>query len=881
MVSLKMEDEILAVNGGNSVRHTMLPYGKQTIDGADIREVVQCLQEPYLTTGPRVAKFEQEVCDYTGAKFGVAVSNGTTALHTAVKAAGIKVGDEVIVSDITFVASANAVLYEGGTVVFADVNMDTMNVDVSKIKSLITARTKAIIAVDMCGQPCDYDPLLQLCKDHGLILIEDAAHALGASYKGRKVGSFADLTCLSFHPVKNITTGEGGMVVTNDEGLYKRACMARCHGIDRDYKSRESQSTHRYDMVDLGYNHRLTDIQCALGSSQLKKLDSFIQRRNEIANAYATAFKDCPGVSTIRDIDGVVNAHHLAVIRLNLDKLKCDRDEFFAALKGEKIGVNVHYTPVHRMAYYQSDVFNGSYSSADICPNAVALYTEIISLPCFPLMTDQDIEDVIAAVIKVYNTYAISGLPKVPVVLGSRKDAPIKLITNFAKSDEYRAQIHKLIPGGAHTYSKGDDQFPIRSPAAIAKGEGAYVIDLDGNKYLDCSCGLSSVNLGHAYKPVINAVVEQLHLGTNFQRPASIERDIAVEFLKQVAPIGHDRIKFAKNGSTVTTAALKLARGYTKRKYVCRPSNHPFYSYDDWFIGTTPCDYGIPDEIKKLTLTFDSMKPETLEALVEKYPDQIAAVITEPDSIADACAYTKEEVAAAHLKCGEICRANGIVLIIDEMVSGYRSGFPGASVVYGHQADMCCWGKSIGNGYSFCALTGKAALMDLGGINEITDESGDVYPRLFLCSTTHGAETIGLAAALEVIKTYKENDVIGHAHRLVKYVHEGMKSAVKDAGLEGVVEQRSNTWVTISIFKDKNGQPDPALRTLFLQEMIARGVLFQGIVLPSFSHTTADMDYFMKAYKESLVIYRKAIDAGTTDGLLVGHVCKPVFRRFN
>jgi len=402
---------------------------------------------------------------------------------------------------------------------------------------------------------------------------------------------------------------------------------------------------------------------------------------------------------------------------------------------------------------------------------------------------------------KTHNAYAKSESAKLPVVLGTRKDAPIKLITNFTKSDEYRAQIHKLIPGGAHTYSKGDDQFPLRSPAAIAKGEGAYVIDLDGNKYLDCSCGLSSVNLGHAYKPVINAVVEQLHLGTNFQRPASIERDVAEEFLKQVSSIGHDRIKFAKNGSTVTTAAMKLARGYTKRKYVCRPSNHPFYSYDDWFIGTTPCDYGIPDEIKGLTLTFDSMKPDTLQALVEKYPNQIAAVITEPDSIADACSYTKEEIAAAHLKCGEICRSNGIVLIIDEMLSGYRSGFPGATTVYGHQADMCCWGKSVGNGYSFCALTGKAALMDIGGINEIKDASGDVYPRLFLCSTTHGAETLGLAAALEVIKTYKENDVIGHAHKLVKYVHEGMKSAVKDAKLEGLIEQRANTWVTISIFK--------------------------------------------------------------------------------
>ena len=533
------------------------------------------------------------------------------------------------------------------------------------------------------------------------------------------------------------------------------------------------------------------------------------------------------------------------------------------------------------MTYYQSKSFKGAYTSPSLCPNAAALYTEIISLPCFPLMTDDDVQDVIAAVYKAHNAYAKHGLVRLDIKLGTQSETPLKLITNFTKSDEYRSEIHQLIPGGAHTYSKGDDQFPIRSPAAIVKGDGAHVIDLDGNKYLDCSCGLTSVNLGHCYKPCINAVIQQLHAGTNFQRPASIERELAKEFLNLVSPLGHDRIKFAKNGSTVTTCAMKLARGFTGRKYICRPSNHPFYSYDDWFIGTTPCDFGIPDEIKELTLTFDSMKPKSLQALVDEYPGEIAAVITEPDSIADACSYTREETAAAHLECGEICRANSIILIIDEMVSGYRSGFPGASTVYGHQADMCCWGKSIGNGYSFCALTGKAALMDLGGIIEKKDALGNIYPRMFLCSTTHGAETIGVAAALEVIRTYRENDVIGHVHKLVKYAHEGMKTAVEDAGLQQNIEQRANTWVTISIFKDQNGKVDSSFRTLFLQEMIARGVLFQGVMLPSFSHTKDDMDHFIKAYKESLVVYTKALASGSTDGLLVGPACKPVFRKFN
>jgi spore coat polysaccharide biosynthesis protein SpsF len=453
------------------------------------------------------------------------------------------------------------------------------------------------------------------------------------------------------------------------------------------------------------------------------------------------------------------------------------------------------------------------------------------------------------------------------------------LITNFTKSNVYRSEIHQLIPGGAHTYSKGDDQFPERSPAAIARGAGSHVWDIDGNEYVDCSMGLTSISLGHAYKPVIEEVVKQLYLGANFQRPADLERKLAKEFLAQIP--GHDRIKMAKNGSTVTTAAMKLARGYTGRKLVARPHNHPFYSYDDWFICTTPCDFGIPKEIAALTVTYDSMNPQSLRDLIAKYPDQIAGLITEPDSIADACKYSKEEVATAHLEIGQICKENGIVFIVDEMVSGYRSGFPGATTVYGYDADICCWGKSIGNGYSFCAMTGKAAIMDIGGIKKHFDKDGKEYPRLFLCSTTHGAEAHGLAAALAVIQTYRDNDVIGHQHRMVARLDAGIRQAVIDAGMEKNIQVMNNTWVSISIFKDSEGVFNAALRTLFLQEMIARGVLYQGIFVPCYSHTEQDIDYIIRAYKESLVVYKKALDQGDTDGLLVGEACQPVFRKWN
>ena len=234
-------------------------------------------------------------------------------------------------------------VYEGATVVFADIDPDTSNIDVESVESLVTPKTKAIIAVDMCGQPVDLDPLLDIARRHGLTLIEDASHALGGSYKGRKVGSIADLTTLSFHPVKNITTGEGGMVVTNNEEFYNRMCIFRSHGINRDYRAREKQASHRYDMVSLGYNYRITDLQCGLGSSQLKKIDDFVKRRNEISDMYDEAFAKFDTINPVVNIADVVNAHHLYVIKIDLDLLSCDRDAFYVALRKENIGVNVHY----------------------------------------------------------------------------------------------------------------------------------------------------------------------------------------------------------------------------------------------------------------------------------------------------------------------------------------------------------------------------------------------------------------------------------------------------------------------------------------------------------------------------------------------------------
>lgn len=392
----------LALDGGIPACKELIPYSKQTITQQDVDAVVACLRDTFLTTGPRVEQFELETCSFTGARHGVACSNGTAALHMAVFAAGVGPGDEVIVPSITFVASSNAVLYLGGTVVFADVVEATLNMDTAQVAKLITPRTKAVIAVDMCGQPADLAPLLDMARRHGLVLIEDASHSAGATYQGARVGSIADITTFSFHPVKNMTTGEGGMTLTNNDEFARRMRSFRSHGIDLDFRKRQLQPVpHRYDMAHLGYNYRLTDLQCALGIAQLKRISQFVTRRQQIAAIYGGAFKAIDAIDPLVELPDRTNAHHLYVIRLRLELLQCDRDQVFKALRAENVGVNVHYMPVQMHSFYSETLGYGK----QICPRAQSVYSQVISLPCFPSMSNADVDDVIAAVTKVANAY--------------------------------------------------------------------------------------------------------------------------------------------------------------------------------------------------------------------------------------------------------------------------------------------------------------------------------------------------------------------------------------------------------------------------------------------------------------------------------------------
>lgn len=370
----------------------MIPYGKQTIGEDDIQAVVEVLKSDWLTTGPKVSEFEKALEAFTGARECVVVSNGTAALHAAVFAAGIGPGDEVIVTPMSFAASANCVVFQGATPVFADVRNEDLLIDPEKIRQKITKKTKAVIAVDYAGLPCDYDALVPLARKHGLILIADACHAIGGSYKGRPVGSLADISTFSFHPVKNITTGEGGAVATHHADLARRARLFRSHGIRVDFRQRMESHSWIYEMVDLGWNCRLTDFQCALGITQLKKLPGWIARRNEIAARYDAAFR--PPTSDLRPLSPPsyphVHGRHLYVIRVPAPR----RQAIFASLHEQGVGVNVHYIPIHLHPFYRRRFGTGP----GLCPVAEQAYEELISLPLYPGLTAEEVETVIRAV---------------------------------------------------------------------------------------------------------------------------------------------------------------------------------------------------------------------------------------------------------------------------------------------------------------------------------------------------------------------------------------------------------------------------------------------------------------------------------------------------
>jgi len=393
--------QALALHGGDPVRTDPLPYGRQSLDEDDIAAVVAVLRSDWLTTGPAVKDFERAVADVFGADHAVALSHGTAALHTALAGLGIGAGDEVIVPTMTFAATANAALYQGAVPRFADVDPGTLLIDPTAVEALIGPRTAAVIGVDFAGQPCDYDALRAICLEHRLALVADACHAAGASADGRPVGTLADATCFSFHPVKHVTCGEGGAVTCQDPALATRMRRFRNHAIVNDQRQREEQATWEYDVCGLGWNYRLTDLQCALGRSQLRKLDRFVVRRRELAERYDRALADQPLLRPLAVRADVHPAWHLYVVQLDLEGLSVDRATVFQALRAEGIGVNVHYKPVHLHPFYAARLGTGP----GLCPVAEAAYERLLTLPLFAAMSDADQDDVLRAVAKVKEAY--------------------------------------------------------------------------------------------------------------------------------------------------------------------------------------------------------------------------------------------------------------------------------------------------------------------------------------------------------------------------------------------------------------------------------------------------------------------------------------------
>jgi glutamate-1-semialdehyde 2,1-aminomutase len=432
----------------------------------------------------------------------------------------------------------------------------------------------------------------------------------------------------------------------------------------------------------------------------------------------------------------------------------------------------------------------------------------------------------------------------------------------FEKGRALGRQAHRLIPGGAHTYAKGDDQFPELAPGFIARGKGCHVWDLDGNEFIEYGMGLRAVTLGHAYAPVVEAATRQMQLGANFVRPAPIEVECAERFLELVPTA--EMVKFGKHGSDALDGAVKLARAHTRRDHVAICSDHPFFSVSDWFIGTTPMPAGIPQWVRSHTLGFHYNDLQSVTDLFESHPGQIACLILEAARL--------DEPAPGYLAgLKELCHRNGALLVFDEMITGFRWHKSGAQHVYGVTPDLSSFGKAIANGFSLSALAGRREIMELGSYEHDRE-------RVFLMSTTHGAETHSLAAGIATMTTYRDEDVIGHLYAQGRKLRDGVNAASKDAGVDAQVQCIGRDCAVLFTTKDAEGKPSQPLRALFMQEMIRRGVLAPSFVI-SYSHTDADVQHTIEAAAESLRIYRKALD-GDVREYLVGRPLKPVFRPY-
>jgi glutamate-1-semialdehyde 2,1-aminomutase/spore coat polysaccharide biosynthesis protein SpsF len=795
----------------------VIPYGHQSVGDDDVAAVNAVLRGDRLTQGPAVDAFEEALAAAVGARFAVAFSSGTAALHAAALAAGLGPGDTVVTSALTFVASAACARYVGATPAFADVDPDTLNLDPRHVPPC-----DALVVVHYAGLPVDLSAL----PTRPRVVIEDAAHALGAVTPDGPVGNCAhsDLCTFSFHPVKAITTGEGGAVTTNSPELAEAMRRLRHHGIT----PRPGAGAWDYDVAEIGFNYRLTDIQAALGRSQLAHLDEFVTRREALAARYAAGLDGTSVRLPPAPPPGWRHAWHLYPVRVP------DRDRVYEELRGRGVGVQVHYVPLYRHTALER--FAGAPGDY---PGTEAAASELLSLPLYPAMSDGDQDTVIEAVLDVTADRRGAAAQRDPLSPPPSR----RLDASRAWLERARA----VIPAATQTLSKGPSQFVQgASPIYLARGRGAHVWDVDDNRYLDWPMALGPVLLGYA-DPVVDAAVRrQLEAGITFTLMHPLEVEVA-ERIVDLCP-GVEAVRFAKSGSDAVAAAVRAARAATGRDVVVTAGYHGWH---DWYVGTTDRSAGVPAVVAGLTASFEFNDLAGLEAVLDAHAGHVAAVVVEPSG-ADlpAPGFLQRVV--------DLARRHGAVSVFDEVITGFRLAPGGARQRYGVTPDLSCYGKALGNGMPVSAVAGS---WDVMGVFE------DVF-----FSTTHGGETLSLAAARAVLDAIADGSVLAGVEATGERLRRGLDALIGSHGVAARVGVGGEPHRNVVGFPG----PDPLGDRSWVQQcLVERGILFNGSMFVCARHTEADVDRTLDAFDEAFAALAKHDDVRH---LLAGPPVEPVFR---
>lgn len=795
----------------------MIPYARQSIDDDDVAAVIATLRSDRLTQGPRVEEFEEALAAAVEARYAVAFSSGTAALHGAMYASDVGAGDTVATSALTFVASANCARYVGALPVLVDIDSTTLNLDVERVPVC-----SALVAVHFAGLPVDLERLVRRPR----VVIEDAAHALGARTPDGPVGSCArsEMCTFSFHAVKAVTTGEGGAVTTNSPMLAERLRRFRSHGCVRPTE----REAWYYEATEVGFNYRLTDIQSALGVSQLAKLERFVARRRDLAARYRAALADTTVVLPPEAPTGWRHAYHLFPVRV------ANRGAVHDDLRSRGIGVQVHYVPLSRHPVLGSHA-PGAY------PETERAYAALLSLPLFPDLSEELQDDVVVALLDALGEPQANGASgPIPAQAGP---APRSLSRSIGWWERARA----VIPMGTQTLSKGPTQYVQgASPIYLARGRGPHVWDVDGNRYLDFPMALGAVILGYAEPCVDEAIRRQLDRGITFTLMHELEVEVA-ERIVGLCP-GVEAVRFGKSGSDALTAAVRAARAVTGRDVVLVGGYHGWH---DWYVGGTTRAAGVPEAVRGLVARFAFNDTDDLERALDAHDGRVAAVVLEPSGA--------ETPTQGFLRAVvDLARRRGAISVFDEVITGFRLAPGGARERYGVEPDISCYGKALGNGMPISAVAGSWDVMR-------------AFEEVFF-STTHGGETLSLAAARAVLAAIAEEGVLTEIEARGRRMLGGIAALIDSHGVAGRVRVGGEPHRAVVEFGGTQSLVD---RSWVQQALVERGILFNGSMFLCRRHHDAHVDEALEALDGAFAMLAKHESVGH---LLVGDPVQPVFR---